>query len=80
MRVITPKNASETLGEAIGRGERILLLGSLLTVILCGIATSFSAKRYVDRHLDHIAILKTLGASPAFVKKSFSFSFHCFQF
>ena len=79
MRVITPKNASETLGEAIGRGERILLLGSLLTVILCGIATSFSAKRYVDRHLDHIAILKTLGASPAFVKKIFLIQFSLFS-
>ena len=43
MRILTPKNSSESLGEAIGRGERILLLGSLLTVILCGIATSFSA-------------------------------------
>ena len=75
MRILTPKNSSESLGEAISRGERILLLGSLLTVILCGIATSFAAKRYVDRHLDHIAILKTLGASPRFVKKIFLIQF-----
>ena len=79
IRILTPKNASESLGEAISRGERILLLGSLLTVILCGIATSFSAKRYVDRHLDHIAILKTLGASPAFVRKIFFIQFSLFS-
>ena len=79
MRILTPKNSSESLGEAISRGERILLLGSLLTVILCGIATSFAAKRYVDRHLGHIAILKTLGASPRFVKKIFLIQFSLFS-
>mgnify|MGYP001415421229 CR=1 FL=1 len=79
MRILTPKSSSESLGEAISRGERILLLGSLLTVILCGIATSFAAKRYVDRHLDHIAILKTFGASPWVVRKIFLIHFSSFS-
>src|SRR5205814_1004954 len=39
---------------------------SLLSVLLCAIAVAMTARRYVHRHLDAVALLKTLGATRAF--------------
>src|SRR2546430_8849748 len=36
------------------------------SVLLCAIAVAMTARRYVHRHLDAVALLKTLGATRAF--------------
>src|SRR6185312_16279051 len=43
-----------------------LSLASLVSVLLSAIAVAMSARRYVHRHLDTVALLKTLGATRAF--------------
>ena len=48
------------------RAGRFLSLASLVSVLLCAIAVAMSARRYVHRHLDSVALLKTLGATRAF--------------
>ena len=53
------------------QAERFLLLGSLLAVVLAGIAIALSAHRFADRHLDHIALLKTVGATPQTIDRLF---------
>ena len=63
-RVFGVKDGAESLGDALERGERFLLLGGLLGVILAGVAIALAAQRYSLRHYDHVAILKTLGATP----------------
>ena len=35
-------------------------------MLLCAIAVAMAARRYVHRHLDTVALLKTLGATRAF--------------
>ena len=62
----------EQLGEALGRAEDFLLLGSLLTVLLAGIAIAVTAHRYARRHFDQVAVLKSLGAGPARVNQLFA--------
>lgn len=63
-RIFGVKEGAQSLGEALDRGERFLLLGSLLSVLLAGVAIALAAQRYSIRHYDHVAILKTLGATP----------------
>jgi putative ABC transport system permease protein len=58
--------ASPQVRNAVGRAGRFLGLASLVSVLLCAIAVAMSARRYVSRHLDVVALLKTLGATRGF--------------
>jgi putative ABC transport system permease protein len=55
--------ASPQIESAVERAGRFLTLSSLVAVLLCAAAVAMSARRYVARHLDLVALLKTLGAS-----------------
>jgi putative ABC transport system permease protein len=59
-------DASPQIKNAVDRAGRFLSLASLVSVLLCSIAVAMSARRYVTRHLDSVALLKTLGATRAF--------------
>ena len=59
-------DASPQLRNAVERAGRFLSLASLVSVLLCAIAVAMAARRYVRRHLDTVALLKTLGATRAF--------------
>lgn len=57
------EDAGEQITAAIDRAQRFLSLASLITVILAAVAAAMAARRYAGRHLDSIALLKTLGAT-----------------
>jgi putative ABC transport system permease protein len=59
-------DASPQVRNAVERAGRFLSLASLVSVLLCAIAVAMAARRYVNRHLDTVALLKTLGATRAF--------------
>jgi len=59
--------ASPEVSNAQSRAGRFLLLASLAGVLLCAVAIAMTARRYVKRHLDLAALLKTLGASQSMV-------------
>ena len=71
IRLFGVRGGAEQIGRALERAERFLLLGSLLAVVLAGIAIALSAHRFADRHLDHIALLKTVGATPQTINRLF---------
>ena len=58
--------ASPQLESAVDRAGRFLTLASLVSVLLCSIAVAMSARQYVRRHLDAVALMKTLGATRGF--------------
>ncbi|MEO8224980.1 MAG: FtsX-like permease family protein, partial [Gammaproteobacteria bacterium] len=61
------EDAGDQINAAIDRAQRFLTLASLVTVILAAVAAAMAARRYALRHLDNIALLKTLGATQGFV-------------
>lgn len=59
-------STSPQIKSAVNRAGRFLSLASLVAVLLCATAVAMSARRYVARHLDSVALLKTLGATRRF--------------
>ena len=66
-RLADVADSSPQIGDAAVRAARFLALASLVAVLLCAVAVAMSARSYVRRHLDSVALLKTLGASRRFV-------------
>ena len=62
------EDAGEQITAAIDRAQRFLTLASLVTVILAAVATAMAARRYALRHLDTIALMKSLGATQGFIQ------------
>lgn len=58
------RRANENVGEALDRAESFLLLAGSLAVVLAGVALAMSAQRYASRHVNGVALLKTLGYTP----------------
>jgi putative ABC transport system permease protein len=59
--------AAPQIGDASRRAGRFLALASLVAALLCAVAVAISARSYVARHLDVVALMKTLGAERRFV-------------
>jgi putative ABC transport system permease protein len=59
-------DTSPQIKSAVQRAGRFLSLAALVAVLLSATAVAMSARRYVARHLDSIALLKTLGATRGF--------------
>lgn len=59
-------DSAPQIKSAIERSSRFLSIASLVAVLLCAIAVAMAARRYVQRHLDAVALLKTLGATRNF--------------
>lgn len=65
-RLLDITEASPQIRNATDRAGRFLSLASLVAVLLCSIAVAMAARRYVQRHLDSVALMKTLGASRSY--------------
>ena len=63
----TIADASPQVGEAARRAGRFLALASVVAVLLCAVAVAMSARSYLARHLDAVALMKTLGAQRRFI-------------
>jgi putative ABC transport system permease protein len=62
-RVADIKDGNDGVSSALKRAESFLMLAGVLGVLLAAVAVSVAAKLFSQRHLDSIAIFKTLGAS-----------------
>jgi len=65
-RLLDVDETAPQIKNAIDRSGRFLSLASLVAVLLCAIAVAMASRRYVHRHLDSVALMKTLGATRAF--------------
>lgn len=60
---------------SLERAERFLRLSALVSVFLAAAAIALAARRYVERHLDAVALLRTLGMSQSDIVRLFSLQY-----
>lgn len=68
-RVRGIEDAGEQINAAIDRAQRFLTLASLVTVILAAVATAMASRRYALRHLETVALLKSMGATQRVIQR-----------
>ncbi len=59
------RDARPEVKQTLDRSEQFLKLSSMLTVLLATAAISLAGRRYVTRHLDSVAVLRSLGVTRA---------------
>jgi len=69
-RVRGIEDAGEQINAAIDRAQRFLTLASLVTVILAAVATAMASRRYALRHLEAVALLKSMGATQRVIQRN----------
>lgn len=62
-RIESIEDARPEMRTALERSQRYLGLAALVSVILAAVAVALGSRRFVNRHLDSVAMLRCLGAS-----------------
>ncbi|MBT8096099.1 MAG: hypothetical protein KJO19_03625, partial [Woeseia sp.] len=67
VRVRNREDSSERAGNAADRAQRFLSLTAIISVLLSAVAIAMSARRFAQRRMDMVALMKSMGASQQFV-------------
>ncbi|MGB5345523.1 MAG: FtsX-like permease family protein, partial [Woeseia sp.] len=67
VRVRNREDSSDRAGNAADRAQRFLSLTAIISVLLSGVAIAMSARRFAQRRMDTVALMKSMGASQRFV-------------
>jgi len=66
-RLVDIEERSPQIRSSTERAGRFLNLSALITVLLAAVAVAMAARRYTQRHLDNVAVMKCLGAPQSLV-------------
>lgn len=72
-RLIEPKTSQTRLTNNLEKASAFINLGSLMSVILCGIAVSLASTRHARRHVNQVALLRCFGLTGRQVNSIYSF-------
>jgi putative ABC transport system permease protein len=67
VRVGTQEDSSERAYNAADRAQRFLSLTAIISLLLSAVAVAMSARRFAQRRMDTVALMKSLGATQSFV-------------
>ncbi len=67
MRLRSAEESSERAYAAADRAKRFLSLTAVISLLLSAVAISMSARRFAQRRMDTVALMKSLGATQGFV-------------
>ena len=68
-------DSNDSLGKAIERSGNFLLLGGLLAVLMAGFTIGISSQKFSRRHVEYVAILKSLGCTSWQIRSLYSLIF-----
>ncbi len=61
-RLVDVSEESPQIQSSSDRAGRFLNLSAMITVLLAAVAVAMAARRYTQRHLDNVAVMKCMGA------------------
>jgi len=67
VRLGTQEDSSERAYNAADRAQRFLSLTAVISLLLSAVAVAMSARRFAQRRMDTVALMKSLGATQSFV-------------
>ncbi|MDJ0700358.1 MAG: FtsX-like permease family protein [Woeseiaceae bacterium] len=67
LRLRSQEESSERAFAAADRAQRFLSLTAVISLLLSAVAVAMSARRFARRRMDTVALMKSLGATQAFV-------------
>ena len=62
-RLVDINSAQERVGRTLKTSKQFLLLSAVIAVLLSGVAIAIAARQFSGRHVDQVALMKSLGAS-----------------
>lgn len=62
-RVVDLESSQQGLGRTLTTGRRFLLLAAVIGVLLAGVAIALAARQFAERHVNQVALMKSLGVS-----------------
>ncbi len=65
----TLQGSQRSIGSALDRGKSFLMLAGMIGVLLAGVAIAIAAQQFAEKHVDTVALLKSLGAEAPKVRK-----------
>ena len=66
--VLRVENAQRRLQGTLQTGRRFLVLAAMMGVLLAGVAIALASRQFADRHINQVALLKSLGARTSRVR------------
>ncbi len=63
------KDSQPQISQTLQRAERFLLLAGSFGVALAGVAVALASRRYSQRHLDSVAVMKAFGATSVKIQR-----------
>ncbi len=63
------EDTSPQIRNAVERSKRFLGLSALISTLLASVAVAMAARQFANRHLDTVALMKSMGARQSFVFK-----------
>ncbi len=66
-RLVGVSEESPQIQSSTKRAGRFLNLSAMITVLLAAVAVAMAARRYTERHLDNVALMKCMGAPQSLV-------------
>ena len=70
-RMLDVEDGRPEVRMAVQRAGRFLGLAALVSVLLAGVAIAMASDRYAERHFDHCAVLRCLGAGQSQILEIF---------
>lgn len=62
-KILDVESSQQGLADTLSKARKFLLLAAMIGVLLAGVAIAIAARRFAERHIDQVALMKSLGAS-----------------